>query len=61
MFLALGGLQYTASKIELMIDLYDFTAYSLGLAVVVVAALFATLGPTHRACRVDPQVALRAD
>lgn len=61
MFLALGGLQYVASKIELVIDLYDYTAYTLCLSVVMLAALLATLGPTHRACRVDPQTALRAD
>jgi ABC-type antimicrobial peptide transport system permease subunit len=59
--LALGALQYIASIIELTIDFYNLPAYLLSLVVVVVSALFATLGPTRRACRVDPQEALRAD
>jgi ABC-type antimicrobial peptide transport system permease subunit len=59
--LALGLLQYTASKIDLLINLYDFPAYSLSLAVVAIASLLAALGPTKRACTVDPLDALRAD
>jgi predicted permease len=59
--LALGVLQYTGSKIELLINLYDAPAYALSLAVVAVAALFAALAPTRRACRILPQEALRSD
>jgi hypothetical protein len=59
--LAVGVLQYTGSKIELLINLYDVSAYVLSLGVVAVAALFAALGPAHRACGVDPQQALRSD
>jgi ABC-type antimicrobial peptide transport system permease subunit len=59
--LALGVLQYSASKIELAIDLYDVQAYSWSLAAVAGAAMLAALGPVRRACRVDPQEAVRAD
>jgi len=59
--LALGVLQYIASQIELAIDFYDIPAFLLSLAIVAVSALFATLGPTRRACRVDPQNALRSE
>ncbi len=59
--LALGVLQYTASKIDLVIDFYDIPAYLLSLAIVAVSALCATLGPTRRACGIDPQGALRSD
>ena len=59
--LALGVLQYGASRIELLINLHDATAYSLAVAVVAVAVLFAAAGPTRRASAVDPQEALRSD
>jgi ABC-type antimicrobial peptide transport system permease subunit len=59
--LAAGLLQYIASTVDLMVNLYDIPAYFIPLAVVAVAGLLAALGPTKRACRVDPLDALRAD
>jgi ABC-type antimicrobial peptide transport system permease subunit len=59
--LAMGVLQYSASKIELAIDLYDIPAYSWSLIAVTGAAMLAGLGPVRRACQVDPQEAVRAD
>jgi hypothetical protein len=59
--LAIGVIQYTSPRIDIVIDIYDFPAYSISLAVVIIAALFATIGPARRSCRVDPQVALRSD
>ncbi len=57
--LAVGALRYIANQTDLTIDFYDFPAYLLSVCLMMLAILFATLGPTDRACRVDPQDALR--
>ncbi|MBL8219066.1 MAG: ABC transporter permease [Bryobacterales bacterium] len=59
--LALGMLQYGASKINLAIEMYDPLAYSGTLVVVAAAAVGAAVGPLRRACGVDPQQAVRTD
>jgi hypothetical protein len=61
MLLAVGVLQYVGSKMELLVEWTDLRAYGVSFAVAAVAALIAVAGPTRRACRVDPQVALRTD
>jgi predicted permease len=61
LMLAVGVLQYLGSRMELLVNLRDIGAYALALAVAAGAALVAVLGPARRACRVDPQVALRTD
>lgn len=52
LMLAVGVLQYLGLRMELVVNLTDFGAYLVA---------FAVAGPTRRACRVDPQAALRAD
>ena len=60
-FLALGALRFTGSKIDLVVDFFDIPAGLLSLGVVAVSVLFAAIGPTRRACGVDPQEVLRSD
>jgi predicted permease len=61
MVLAIGVMQYCASKMELAVNFFDIPAYLLGLGVVSLAALFAAAGPARRARAVDPQDAVRSD
>lgn len=61
LLLAVGMLRYLGSLMELLVDLKDIGAYLVSFVVAAVAAVLAVSGPTRRACRVDPQVALRAD
>jgi len=61
MILAVGGLQYLGSKMELLVNLFDVTAYLWVAAVAVCAAGVAGFLPAKRACRVDPHVALRLE
>jgi len=59
--LAVGVLQFLGSKIELAMDLLDVTAYLSTVAVAAGAAAVAVVWPARRACKVDPQAALRAE
>jgi ABC-type antimicrobial peptide transport system permease subunit len=59
--LALGVLQWSDSKIGLMIDYFDPRAYLSSMAVIGLAVLAAALGPVGKGCRVDPQHTLRSD
>ena len=59
--LALGVLQYAASKADLAIDMYDVPAYLASLLAVAGAGLIAALVPARVASGVDPQEAVRAD
>ena len=61
MVLALGVLQYFASRIDLAVDVYDVAAYGWSFVAVAAAALLAGVAPARRACGVDPQEAVRAD
>jgi hypothetical protein len=60
-FLAIGTAKYFASSLGTVVDVYDLVAYAFGLVIVAVSTLLAAAGPTHRATRVDPVTALRAD
>jgi macrolide transport system ATP-binding/permease protein len=60
-FLALGTAKYFASSLGTVVDVYDVAAYAFGLSIVAIATMLAAAGPTHRATRVDPVTALRAD
>ncbi len=59
--LAAGALRYVASEIDVMINLHDVVGYGTSLAVMLLAILAASFGPTNRACRVDPQEVLRLE
>lgn len=59
--LAVGVLQYLGSKIDLAMDLFDLPAYLLTTGVAGGAAFLAVFWPARRACKIDPQAALRAD
>ncbi|MGC4050568.1 MAG: ABC transporter permease [Paludibaculum sp.] len=59
--LAAGALRYVSLELNLVTDFSDFTAYLGSLALMLLAALCATLGPARRACRVDPQEVLRLE
>lgn len=60
-FLATGTAKYFASSLGTVVDVYDAASYGIGLGIVAAATLLAAAGPTHRATRVDPVTALRAD
>ncbi len=59
--LAFGALRYAASLVNLAIDQYDLPAYLLSVGAVAAVALVAAMGPTWRACEVEPHVALRKE
>jgi hypothetical protein len=58
--LALGAAQLFSTMAG-EVDLFDFTAYLFGMAVVMAACLAASLVPAWRAARLDPIATLRAD
>jgi predicted permease len=60
-FLAVGMAKYFSSSLGTAVNVYDLTAYGVGLGIVGASTLLAAAGPTHRATRVDPVTALRAD
>ena len=59
--LAFGALQFTASQIDLAVNLFDASAYVLSLTAIAAVIVLSSLMPTWRACKVAPQEALRGD
>ncbi|MBN9662505.1 MAG: ABC transporter permease [Acidobacteria bacterium] len=59
--LAAGALRYVSSAMDVNVKLHDVLGYSASLAVMMLAVLAASIGPTGRACRVDPQEVLRLE